>query len=186
MASHHLGQVAVLVAQRPMPIASAPIPHGRQGPGKAPLGRELPHPRLTFPRLAPHVGKAQKVERGSVRLPMACTIRAMVAKIDEPRLDRVEREPVPAKSLAQHAENPLGLLDCRDGQNTVVGIPHEDAVTLEARSHVLLEPFIQHVMQVDVCKQGRDGALNAKGNSRLTAAISRTERVVLRCAAEWL
>src|SRR5271157_2166190 len=36
--------------------------------------------------------------------------------------------------------------------------PHEDAVPFEAHAHVPLEPFIQHMVQEDVCEQRRDDA----------------------------
>ena len=85
-----------------------------------------------------------------------------MAKIDEPGLGRVEVEPVPAKPLAQHAENTLGLFEIRKNQDAIVGIPHKNAVTPEARSYVPLEPLVQHVVQVDVRKQWRDGSTNAK------------------------
>src|SRR5271165_7289318 len=100
----------------------------------------------------------------------------MMAKIDEPGLGRVEVEPVPAKPLAQHAENTLGLFEIRENQDAIVGIPHKNAVTPEARSYVPLEPLVQHVVQVDVRKQWRD-------DSALRGSLS--GRVVQAAALMW-
>src|SRR5271157_2244453 len=97
----------------------------------------------------------------------------MMAKIDEPGLGRVEVEPVPAKPLAQHAENTLGLFEIRENQDAIVGIPHKNAVTPEARSYVPLEPLVQHVVQVDVRKQWRDdSALRGSLSGRVVQAAA--------------
>ena len=86
VASHHLGQMGMLVAQGQMPIASAPLAHRRQRPRVTAFGRHLPHPVDALLRLGPDMGKAQKVERGAARIRMACALRAIDAKIDEARV----------------------------------------------------------------------------------------------------
>src|SRR6516165_8572882 len=104
------------------------------------------------------MGKAEEVERGAVRVRMACALRPMKAKVDEVRLVRMEPKPVPCKSLPQHVHDPLGVVETLERHHAVIGVPHEEAVPLEAWSHVPLDPFIQHMMQVDVCEQGRNDA----------------------------
>src|SRR5262249_41634033 len=63
----------------------------------------------------PNVGEAEEGERGAIRFRMAHPICQGVAEIDEARLVGMERESVPCKSLAQYAEDPLGIeeaLEC--------------------------------------------------------------------------
>ena len=55
---------------------------------------------------------------GPIRLRMSLPICPGVAEIDEARLVGMKRQPIPRKSLAQDAENPLGIeniLECHDG-----------------------------------------------------------------------
>jgi hypothetical protein len=56
VASHHYGQVGMLVTHAQVPIVSAPLAHGSQRPRVTALGRYLIHPRLSFAGFAPHVG----------------------------------------------------------------------------------------------------------------------------------
>jgi len=101
----------------------------------------------------------------------------MKAKVDEVRLGRVKREPVPCKPLSQHVHDPLGVVEILECHHTVIGVPYEDAVPFEAHAHVPLEPFIQH-MQVDVCEQRRDDAT-------LRGALGRAlKEVRLLCGAQ--
>src|SRR5271165_2313290 len=102
--------------------------------------------------------EAEEVERDAVRIRVAYAPRPMKAKVDEVRLVRVEREPVPSKPLSQHVHDPLGVVETLERHYAVIGVPHEDAVPFEAHSYVPLEPFIQHMVQVDVCEQRRDDA----------------------------
>src|SRR5271165_6718495 len=104
------------------------------------------------------MGEAEEVERGAVRVRMTYAPRPMKAKVDEVRLVRVEREPVPCKPFTQHVHDPLDVVESLERHHAVIGVPHEDAVPFEAHAHVPLEPFIQHVVQVDVCEQRRDDA----------------------------
>jgi len=92
------------------------------------------------------MGEAQEVERGAVRIRMACAPRPTKAKVDEVRLGRMKREPVPCKPLSQHVHDPLGVVETLERHHAVIGVPHEDAVPLEAHAHVPLEPFIQHMV----------------------------------------
>src|SRR5208283_1237634 len=108
VASQHLGQMGMLIAQGSMPIVSAPIAYRRQSPRVPAFGRHLPHPVHPLLRLGPDMGEAEEVERGAVRIRMADAPRPMKAKVDEVRLARVEREPVPRKPLSQHVRDPLG------------------------------------------------------------------------------
>src|SRR6202158_5212130 len=101
------------------------------------------------------MGEAEKVEHGAVRVRMTCALRPIDAKVDEMRLVGVELEPVPCKPLTQHVHDPFGIFENLECHHAIIGVPHEDAVPLEAWPHVLLEPVIQHMVQVNVCEQGR-------------------------------
>ena len=94
-----------------MPIASAPLSYRRQRPRVPAFGRHLPHPVHALLRLGPDMGEAEEVERGAVRIRMACALRPMKAKVDEVRLVRMELEPVPCKPLTQHVHDPLGVVE---------------------------------------------------------------------------
>jgi hypothetical protein len=48
------------------------------------------------------------------------------------------------------AEDSLGVAEVRERHNGIVGKPDKGAVPCEPRTHLALEPFIQHVMQEDV------------------------------------
>src|ERR1700704_1556917 len=116
-----------------MPIASTPLAHGGQHPRVTAFGRHLPHPVHPLLRLSPDVGEAEKVEHGTARIRMACTLRPMAAKVDEARLVGVELEPVPLKTLAQYVDDPLGIFENLESHHAVISIPYEDVVPLEAR-----------------------------------------------------
>lgn len=102
---------------------------------------------------------------------MAIAIRPLEPEVHKARLVRMESESVPAETFAQRGECPLGcevILECHHG---VVRVSHQDAPTLEVRARRCFEPFVQHVVQVDVRKQRRDGSLNAKDNFRFERTI---------------
>src|SRR5271166_347126 len=100
--------MGMLIAQGSMPIVSAPIAYCRQRPRVPAFGRHLPHPVHPLLGLGPDMGEAEEVERGAVRIRVAYAPRPMKAKVDEVRLVRVERKPVPCKPPSQHVHDPLG------------------------------------------------------------------------------
>jgi hypothetical protein len=62
----------------------------------------------------------------------------------------MEHEPIPCKSLAQDTEDPLGIediLECHDG---IVSEADKGTSALKTRPHLVLKPFIQHMVQEDV------------------------------------
>jgi hypothetical protein len=78
------------------------------------------------------------------------------AKLDEPGLLGMEREPVFGESLSQRLQHSLRVLLVLKAQNEVVGEAHFVRLATQARLHFLLEPFIQHVVKIQVCQQGAD------------------------------
>src|SRR6516225_11200996 len=88
----------------------------------------------------------------------ATAVRPLEPEIHKARLVRMESESIPAKTFAQRGECPLGgevILECHHG---VVRVSHQDAPPLEAWARHCLEPFVQHVVQVNVRKQWGDHA----------------------------
>src|SRR5690348_8772354 len=139
-----------------MSVVPTPICNRSQRPGKATFGRHLPHHVDAFLRLSPNVGEAEEIERGAVCGRMNCTIRSFEAEVDEARLVGVEGESVPGKTLAQHRQDPFGIEKVLEGHHQVVSVPDKDSSPLQARSDVPFEPFIQHIVQINVRKARRN------------------------------
>src|SRR4051812_17803283 len=70
VAPHHRGQVAMLVAERPVPVFPAPVVDRGHGACKPALGRHLPDHILAVPRPSPDMGQAKEVEGSPIRLRM--------------------------------------------------------------------------------------------------------------------
>ena len=103
--------MAMLIADRPVPVFPAPVTYRSQRTGKTAFGRDLQDHVLASARPAPHVGQAEKVEVGAIRLRMPCALRPSRAKVDETRLVGVERKPEPSKTFVQHCQDTLGVDD---------------------------------------------------------------------------
>lgn len=82
----------MLIADRPVPVFPAPVTYRSQRTSKTALGRDLHHHVLASARPFPHVGQAEKVELGAIRLRMPCALRPSRAKVDKTRLVGVERD----------------------------------------------------------------------------------------------
>lgn len=83
----------MLIADRPVPVFPAPVTYRSQRTSKTALGHDLHHHVLASARPSPHVGQAEKVELGAIRLRMPCALRPSRAKVDKTRLVGVERKP---------------------------------------------------------------------------------------------
>ena len=109
------------------------------------------------------MGEAEKVEGRPVCRGML-PLRAFEPEVYEAGLGRMEREPEPLKPLTQHGKQPLAGPEVLKGYHRVVSIANQLAPAFQLRLCRHLEPFIQHVVQVDVREQRRDHSPNAKGN----------------------
>ena len=125
VASHHRGQMGLLCSKWLMPVGPAPLVHRGQCTRIAALGGDLPQYGLAIPRLAPDMGQAEEVERGTIRLGRVHSIWSSDAEVDEACLVGVEREPVPRKTLAQHGQDPCGILEMLEGHHQVIGVPDQ-------------------------------------------------------------
>src|SRR5262245_4728546 len=123
VAPHHRAQMGVLCADRRVPVLPAPRGHRRQRAGVTLFGRYLPHHALALPGLPPDVAEAQEGERSAIRFRMLLPIGSCEAEVDEARLGRMKPEPIPSKTLAQHVEDPLGVVVSLERQDGIVGKP---------------------------------------------------------------
>ena len=98
------------------------------------------------------MGEAEKVERWllTARLRPAEPLRA---EVDEASLVRMERKPVPLKPLPQNFQHALRISVGLKGHHKVIGIAHQRRAAVQAGSHLILEPRIQHIVQIDVREQ---------------------------------
>src|SRR5450759_5323497 len=102
--------------------------------------RDLPHTWV----------KPRKGERCTIRLRMVSPIWSVAAEIDEARLVGMECESIPCKSLAQDAKDPLGIEEVLECHHSVISKTDKGTSPLEARPHLDLKPFIQHVVQENI------------------------------------
>jgi hypothetical protein len=75
---------------------------------------------------------------------------ALRAEVDEARLGGMQRKPKPSKPFPQHFQHPLGVVVGLEGHHEVIGKPHQGRVPAQARSPLVLEPHVQHMVQEDV------------------------------------
>jgi len=146
-------QPGVLDEQRLMSVSPTPLRHGDQRAGKPALGRRLPHHVLAPLRFHPGVGEAEKVERGFLAVWMRATA-SLRAEVDEARLVGMQREPMPFKPFPQHFQHPLSVAVVLEGHHEVIGKSHQGTASRQARPHLVLEPLVQHMVQVDVREHG--------------------------------
>jgi hypothetical protein len=98
---------------------------------------------------------------------MLLPIGSCEAEVDKARLGGIEPKLVPRKTLAQHVEDPPGVVVSLERQDSIVGEVDKGTSPFEPGLHLAFEPRIQHMVQEDVREQRRDDALNAKDNLRL-------------------
>ena len=95
----------LLITERLMPVAPAPVRDGPKRPREPPLGRAAADDRISLPRLCPDVGQAEEVE-GRITIVASGALRS---EVDKAGLGRVEHKPVPAKTLSQSVKHPPGV-----------------------------------------------------------------------------
>src|SRR5271167_3388412 len=137
----------MLVAEGPVAVFPTPVVHRGHRAGKAAFGRYLLDHVLAVPRASPDMGQAEEVEGGPIRRRVASAVPPLWAEIDDTCLVRVEREPKASKTLAQHLQDALGVDDIVERHDRVVGEADKGAFPSETRPHLVLKPFVQHVVQ---------------------------------------
>src|ERR1019366_7831076 len=115
--------------------------------------REVPLP----PAPPTNVGETQKVE--GLRLPFPTLLPALGGI--SPEFDQTSFIRVPLQSefphpLPQLLQESFCIASVLKSQHSVVGIPHDDHVTLRHLLPPYLGPDIEHIMQVEIGKYRRD------------------------------
>jgi hypothetical protein len=97
---------------------------------------------------------AEKVERLRATETALCPLLdGKPPEADQTRLLGVEREPEPGQALLQVASETLGVGLMLKPQHEIIGIPHDDHLAAGVPRPPLLDPQIEHVVQVDVRQQ---------------------------------
>jgi len=154
VAPHHGREMAVLIADRPVPVFPAPVTHRCQRTSKAAFGRDLHHHVFSSARPSPHEGQAEKVEVGAIRLRMPCALRPSRAKVDEAR----SVSPYRPSRLPRTARTRWASTMLSNAIIAIVSIAGNGAAPTQPRPHLGLKPFIQHIVQKNVREAGRDYA----------------------------
>src|SRR5271155_1769887 len=150
-------QYAVLLADGPMPVPPTPLGNLPDGPTEPARCRLPPHHPETTPRSRPEVREPQQVKRswlGSRFLrvqPLAGPY-----KWYQPRFLRMQRQPVSSEPLRQHVQHSPGVLFMDKAHDEIVRITNEKRTPPQPRLDFPLEPFIQHVVQIDVGQERRN------------------------------
>jgi len=112
---------------------------------------------------------------------MSDTARAFESKVHQTGLVRVQLEDESPQPLAQQAAHPLTVEEVFEHHDEIVTEPHQGATTLHPRLHHLVEPFVQHIVQMDIGEQGRNHApcgvpvqIDSLGLRRLSIHAHRT------------
>ena len=93
-------------------------------------------------------------------------LRASEPEVYEAGLGRMESKPLPIESLAQHVKQSPACEMVPKGDHRILGVSNQLAAAPVPRSHHTLEPFVQHIVQVDVREQWRDHAALGRPTSR--------------------
>src|SRR6516164_5651945 len=88
------------------------------------------------------MGEAEKVERRWLAVWMRATL-ALGAEVDEARLVRMEREPVPIKPLSQHFQNPFGVVVALERHHEVISKPHQCTWSRHAGLHTVRHSLVE-------------------------------------------
>src|SRR5262249_13658874 len=150
---HALDEPGVLLLDRIVPMASAVLGDGRDRPSEPRhSSSQAPSPRTAL-RPTPVVRETQEVERGR---PLAAGLPASrPAEGQDAGLLGMEAQPIPGGTRWKHRHDPSGVLLALEAHDQVIGVTHEEGLPAKPRPDVALEPFIEHMVQVDVSKQRR-------------------------------
>jgi hypothetical protein len=83
-------------------------------------------------------------------------VRSRSPEPDQPGLLGVKGQAVLAKALRQDVHHPSRILFPREHDHEVIGVPHQQSFALQTRSHDVLEPLVEHAMEIEVREKRRD------------------------------
>ena len=142
-------QHRMLVAHPPVPMLPAPLANPPQRSAESVLGRlALDHPSPR-PGASPIMREPQHRE-AALALRAAPPRLRRSAKLHHPRLLRMQPKAVLPKPLRQHPKHPPRVVFVLKHQHRIVGIADLKRPPPKPRLHLVLEPLVQHLVQVDV------------------------------------
>src|SRR5437016_1482760 len=99
------------------------------------------------------MGETQEVERPRLRSSWCVLWPQRAGRSQErhqTRLVRMNRQTVLGKPFRQHLQHPASVVLTSKTHDQIIRIPNEESTAPQTRLHHLLEPLVQHVVQVDV------------------------------------
>src|ERR1700731_1435743 len=105
------------------------------------------------------MGKAQQVKRTWPGLPLgsrAARLLWWASERHQPRLVGMQRQPVLGETLPEHLQHPTRVSLMGKADDEIVCVADEKGTSLQEWFHLLLEPHVQHVVQIDVGQQRGD------------------------------
>lgn len=125
--------------------------------GTHPVSASLPFKLECASSGAPtDVGKSEKVERlRFAKTSFGSMFNRIAAKLNQPGLVRMQRQCKLLQPLSHIREKASGIDLMLKTDNTIVGIAHNDDVTLSMVASPPVCPEVEDVMEIDVGQQGR-------------------------------
>src|SRR5579871_5306687 len=146
----------VLFTHQVVTMLAAPFGNGLKGPLQALLhrldmDRELPSAASCTP-----IRESEKIE-GCGPLPHSLRLlQGRSPKVHKAGLLRMECQPVFRKSLGKHLQHFLRILAVLKAEHGIIGIPDLKDLALQIRFHLILKPFVENIVKVDVGQQRTD------------------------------
>lgn len=84
--------------------------------------------------------------------------RAAIGPLErhQPRLVRVNRQSILGKPLGENRQDATGVRLMGESHDKVVRVADQERLPLQARLDLVLEPFVQHLVQEQIRKRGAD------------------------------
>jgi len=122
--------------------------------------------------LATYVCKTKKIKcfRLSFTSPFA-VLGCKTPKLNKPRLAPMEFQIELPKALPKLSQEPLRVLPVLEANHEVITKPDKDNIARGVPSPPLVSPQIEHIVQIDVGKQGTNDSMNAKDNLGLPEVL---------------
>src|SRR6202142_2590373 len=158
----------VLLLDRLLPMASAPLGGGRRGPAHgAPARRARLEARHPTARLstAPMHRETQKVE--SCRALAARASRVGTPEGQQAGLFRMKAQSVPLEAQSQDPHHPFRVVLPFEADDKVVGVANQLCLSLKSREHVALAPLVADGVRGEVAQKRRQAGALRRSLARL-------------------
>lgn len=111
------------------------------------------------------VREAQEVKRPGLPLSsLLATTRRLPAKLHDPRLFRMQLQMEFLQADPQVFQELQRFVPMLEADHKIVGVAHDDHITAQLRSSLVIYPEIQGVVQVDVGQKWADDPSHAVDN----------------------